>query len=152
MNSKPYTTTMAGKRTSKSSEAANTKKQKTENDKEVHWTLNDSGKKRVTLSEFRGTTYVHIREYYEKDGEMLPGKKGIALNPNEWMQFKRMVGEVTSALGLVDEDEDEDEKKEEKDSSETAKNDEQESSDAKDESKQGEGSKEEDQSASEEEE
>ncbi|WBW71793.1 transcription coactivator PC4 [Schizosaccharomyces osmophilus] len=142
---------MVGKRAPKGSEVAGSKKQKTENSKEAHWKLNDSGKKRVTLSEFRGTTYVHIREYYEKDGEMLPGKKGIALNPNEWMQFKRMVGEVTNALGLVDEDEDEEEKKENGDSG-TKKNEEQESTDAKDEPKQEEESKEENQSGSEDEE
>ncbi|EPX71442.1 transcription coactivator PC4 [Schizosaccharomyces octosporus yFS286] len=141
---------MVGKRASNGSGAANIKKQKSENTKELHWQLNDSGKKRVTLSDFRGTTYVHIREYYEKDGEMLPGKKGIALNPNEWMQFKRMVGEVTDALGLVDEDEDEEEKKENADF-ETTRKEEQESTDTKHEPKQEEGSKEENQSGSEDE-
>ena len=31
--------------------------------------------RRVGISEFRGTCRVNIREYYEKDGEALPGKK-----------------------------------------------------------------------------
>lgn len=31
--------------------------------------------RRVTISNFRGRNMVNIREYYEKDGEELPGKK-----------------------------------------------------------------------------
>lgn len=30
----------------------------------------------ATVSEFRGKVMVGIREYYEKDGELRPGKKG----------------------------------------------------------------------------
>lgn len=30
----------------------------------------------VSVQEFRGKKLVSIREYYEKDGEMLPGRKG----------------------------------------------------------------------------
>lgn len=33
--------------------------------------------RRVTISSFRGKTLVNIREYYEKDGQELPGKKVI---------------------------------------------------------------------------
>ena len=32
----------------------------------------------ASVSEFKGKKYVNIREYYEKDGEMLPGRKGIS--------------------------------------------------------------------------
>ena len=42
-------------------------------DGEIFWEL--SGKRRVGVSEFKGNTMVNIREYYEKDGGMLPGKK-----------------------------------------------------------------------------
>lgn len=34
-----------------------------------------SGKRRVQISNFKGTTMVGIREFYEKDGKALPGKK-----------------------------------------------------------------------------
>ena len=33
----------------------------------------------ATVNEYRGKTYVGIREYYEKDGKTLPGKKGTGL-------------------------------------------------------------------------
>lgn len=35
--------------------------------------------RRVTISSFRGKTLVNIREYYEKNGQELPGKK-VSLN------------------------------------------------------------------------
>ena len=34
----------------------------------------------VKVREFRGKIYVDIREFYEKDGEMKPGKKGEDLS------------------------------------------------------------------------
>lgn len=38
-----------------------------------YWEI--SKMRRVTVSRFRGKTMVNIREYYEKDGQELPGKK-----------------------------------------------------------------------------
>jgi hypothetical protein len=40
---------------------------------ESYWEI--SKMRRVTISTFRGKTMVNIREYYEKDGQELPGKK-----------------------------------------------------------------------------
>ena len=31
--------------------------------------------RRVTVSEFKGNVLISVREYYEKDGRFLPGKK-----------------------------------------------------------------------------
>lgn len=42
-------------------------------DNQPFWEI--SGKRRLQLSEFKGTTMVGVREFYEKDGEALPGKK-----------------------------------------------------------------------------
>jgi hypothetical protein len=39
----------------------------------TYWEL--SGMRRITISEFKGKKYINIREYYEKDGKDLPGKK-----------------------------------------------------------------------------
>ncbi len=40
--------------------------------------------RRVSLSEFKGTLYVAVREYYEKDAQMLPGQKGLNMTSPQW--------------------------------------------------------------------
>lgn len=46
---------------------------KTDANGDRYWEI--SKNRRVTVSTFRGKTMVNIREYYEKDGQELPGKK-----------------------------------------------------------------------------
>ena len=48
---------------------------------------------RVSAQEWKGNFMVHIRSYYEKDGEMLPGK-GIALKMEEWNEFVEKFDEI----------------------------------------------------------
>ncbi len=36
-----------------------------------------SKNKIISISEFKNKTRIDIREYYEKDSELLPGKKGF---------------------------------------------------------------------------
>ncbi|KAK2163430.1 hypothetical protein LSH36_79g01016 [Paralvinella palmiformis] len=52
----------------------------------------------ATVSDFKGKKYVNIREYYEKDGDLKPGKKGIALNQEQWTNLKRQVDDIDQAL------------------------------------------------------
>ncbi|EAA00534.2 RNA polymerase II transcriptional coactivator [Anopheles arabiensis] len=40
--------------------------------------------RKITVNEFKGKVYVGIREYYSKDGQDLPSKKGISLTVPQW--------------------------------------------------------------------
>ena len=46
---------------------------KTDSDGNKYWEISKA--RRVTVSEFKGKSMVNIREYYQNDGEWLPGKK-----------------------------------------------------------------------------
>lgn len=63
------------------------------NDKEPTWVL--QGKKLLKVREFKGKVYVDIREFYEKNGELLPGKKGISLTPEQWRKLLSVGEEVS---------------------------------------------------------
>ncbi len=49
---------------------------------------------RVTRAEYRGEVLVHVRVWYQKAGEWLPGRAGIPLREDE-------VAEVASALSRI---------------------------------------------------
>ncbi|XP_067626137.1 RNA polymerase II transcriptional coactivator [Eurosta solidaginis] len=61
------------------------------------WTLEKL--RQVRINEFKGRRMVDIREFYEKNGEILPGKKGISLQPNQWKKLIELAPEITKALG-----------------------------------------------------
>ncbi|KAA6413355.1 MAG: RNA polymerase II transcriptional [Lasallia pustulata] len=56
------------------------------------------GKKRVTVSEFKGKMLVSVREFYEKEGQMLPGKKGIALPVDQFSAIIKLLPHIESVL------------------------------------------------------
>ncbi|XP_057303086.1 activated RNA polymerase II transcriptional coactivator p15-like [Hydractinia symbiolongicarpus] len=55
-------------------------------------------KKKVSISEFKGQTYINIREYYEADGELKPGRKGIALNLSQWDELTKVVDKINKKI------------------------------------------------------
>ncbi|EEP76046.1 predicted protein [Uncinocarpus reesii 1704] len=50
---------------------------KTDSNGDPYWEI--SRQRRVTVSSFKGRTMINVREYYEKGGQDLPGKKGISM-------------------------------------------------------------------------
>ncbi|KAG8532545.1 uncharacterized protein KY384_002422 [Bacidia gigantensis] len=60
------------------------------------WEL--SRTRRIRINEFKGKTMVDIREYYEKDGETLPGKKGISLNMEQFNTVIGLLPQIERAL------------------------------------------------------
>ncbi|KAI5631358.1 transcriptional coactivator p15 (PC4) domain-containing protein [Phthorimaea operculella] len=65
-------------------------------DGEPTWVL--AHNKLVKLRTFKGKCYIDIREYYEKNGNLLPGKKGISLNPEMWRKLVSLSDEITETL------------------------------------------------------
>eukprot|EP00879_Flechtneria_rotunda_P006969 GHRR01007316.1.p1 GENE.GHRR01007316.1~~GHRR01007316.1.p1 ORF type:complete len:472 (+),score=174.73 GHRR01007316.1:139-1554(+) len=61
------------------------------------------GRKRAAISTFmKGRPSVDLRETYEKDGNVLPGRKGILLKPEEWKQICREADTISEALDKRD--------------------------------------------------
>ncbi|RAL06221.1 transcriptional coactivator p15/PC4 family protein [Aspergillus ibericus CBS 121593] len=61
-----------------------------------YWEISKA--RRVTVSSFRGKTMVNIREYYEKDGHELPGKKGISLPMDQFSSLVSLLPDIETAL------------------------------------------------------
>ncbi|KAL9073825.1 MAG: hypothetical protein Q9161_002657 [Pseudevernia consocians] len=65
-------------------------------DGEEFWEL--TSKRRVGITKFKGTHMVNIREYYEKDGEALPGKKGISLPIEQFNILIKLLPHIETVL------------------------------------------------------
>jgi len=54
---------------------------------------------RVSLSVFKGKTYVDIRIFYEdSNGELAPTKKGVTVTPELWDEFRTGVAAAEQIL------------------------------------------------------
>ena len=64
---------------------------------------------RVEFSEYKGKPYAVIRRYYDAgDGEMRPGKQGINLKAEEWLEFCDKFEDIKKEINpniLVEDDE-----------------------------------------------
>ncbi|KDR13791.1 RNA polymerase II transcriptional coactivator [Zootermopsis nevadensis] len=65
-------------------------------DEEPSWFLDKN--RFIKVREYRGKVYVDIREYYEADGDLKPGKKGISLSTTQWQKLKSLISEVDDAV------------------------------------------------------
>ncbi|CAG9857007.1 unnamed protein product [Phyllotreta striolata] len=60
------------------------------------WSL---GKNRfLKLTEFKNSWYLDVREFYNADGDMKPGRKGIMLTMEQWQKLKGFMGEIDEAI------------------------------------------------------
>ncbi|BFU25166.1 transcriptional coactivator p15 (pc4), putative [Entamoeba histolytica HM-1:IMSS-B] len=51
-------------------------------------------RKYVRLNQFRGTKYIDVREFYERDGELKPGQKGISLKDYEFEELVNNIDKI----------------------------------------------------------
>ena len=56
------------------------------------------GRRRVTCGAFRGAATVGVREYYEKNGEMLPGFRGLNMSAEQWDTLAAHVEAIDRAI------------------------------------------------------
>ncbi|KAL2394776.1 hypothetical protein ABEF95_000710 [Exophiala dermatitidis] len=61
-----------------------------------YWEI--SKNRRVTISDFKGKTLVNIREYYQKDNEWLPGKKGISMSLEQYSALIGIMPQIEELL------------------------------------------------------
>ncbi|GAX75650.1 hypothetical protein CEUSTIGMA_g3094.t1 [Chlamydomonas eustigma] len=52
--------------------------------RDLEFDLDLGSKRRVTLSAFKGQTYVGVREFYEAHGQLKPGLKGLSMTQDQW--------------------------------------------------------------------
>ena len=63
---------------------------------------NSSKPKRVNINEYKGKFFVNIREWYEKDGELKPGFKGLTINKEQWQVVLDQLNAFHAALTACD--------------------------------------------------
>ncbi|KIW43223.1 uncharacterized protein PV06_04348 [Exophiala oligosperma] len=68
----------------------------TDSEGNPYWEISKG--RRVTISNFKGKTLVNVREYYQKDGELLPGKKGISMSIEQYSALIGVMPQIDQLL------------------------------------------------------
>ncbi|KPI36352.1 putative RNA polymerase II transcriptional coactivator [Cyphellophora attinorum] len=63
---------------------------------DTYWEI--SKLRRVTINEFKGKQMINVREYYEKDGQSLPGKKGISMTIEQYSTLLQILPQIEKTL------------------------------------------------------
>jgi hypothetical protein len=64
-----------------------------------HFKRNADETLQVSLSVFKGKTYVDVRLFYEDtEGELRPTKKGITVTPELWDEFRAGIAQAEAVL------------------------------------------------------
>ncbi|XP_062091388.1 uncharacterized protein LOC133797489 [Humulus lupulus] len=78
-----------------------------EKEKSNHKEVNEKGdrficklseKRSVVVHDFKGTTLVSFRDFFNKDGKQLPSNKGISLPADQWSTFKNNVAAIEETI------------------------------------------------------
>ncbi|XP_050236966.1 uncharacterized protein LOC126686779 [Mercurialis annua] len=60
-----------------------------------------SNKRNVVIQDYKGKSYVSIREYYFKNGMQLPSNKGIHLSAEQWSSLRKNVPLIEEAIAKM---------------------------------------------------
>ncbi|KAJ7531519.1 hypothetical protein O6H91_14G047100 [Diphasiastrum complanatum] len=60
-----------------------------------------SKNRKVVVRKWKGQVFVDIREFWNKDGESLPSKKGISLSLEQWTVLQDHAEEVDAVLASM---------------------------------------------------
>ncbi|KAK3951973.1 ssDNA-binding transcriptional regulator [Pseudoneurospora amorphoporcata] len=65
-------------------------------DGNTFWELGNN--RRISSSMFKNTTLVNIREYYDANGKLMPGKKGISLSLAQYQALLKVIPQLNADL------------------------------------------------------
>eukprot|EP00946_MAST-07B_sp_MAST-7B-sp1_P005137 g5137.t1 len=60
--------------------------------------LTSDGKRRVQVRTYRGQVLIDVREFYEKDGELRPGKRGLSLKVDQWKRLVAWIPKINETI------------------------------------------------------